>query len=620
MNLFLIEQLNNEALLRNNSVIRSAEQCWALQVPNAMTAKVALDDSRWQAGNVPLFASIETELGTWAQALVMDQSSSQRALSSKEQALLAYGVEVRLWSAALAKGIVKYAVGEKGSRPSDLHLKANVINPYLYDALRSLNGVLGSVSFCGALQSLMVNNVRERLVGSLRYRTAALRLKSKLGHKWRGEAARSFKRGNSKRLCFFCLNRRGQDLFQPIQTELMSRGWEVISIFYNPLVAPPGNSIAFEAALALSSGYKPDITAQPRWIFSEELLSRSPVTKRLLTLSMDSSWSTAVIQTALHQAVLEAMQPDVVISFGPEVMSLALQNAADRLSIPSLFLNHTFREPARSCWFFQATASAMAGQACVSVNKVNLLGQVREGLVATGHPPYDDMLKRSLQSTDQPPRLSELKVGESRKYVAVAFALWGMDLLYRRMQVRALRMLGKALPHDVFLIFKLHPNGEERTLCESVLREYLPEDAFKVVGDDEYCTPDLLESCHVAVVHELSMSLVDALVMNRPAVVIRHPEFPIGAGSKNHPSWTFERAWQTVGTEPELGNALVALTRDKAHRQTFLDRRKQFIETFLVASDGRATHRVVDLIAHVASGKSVVHFTPVSGESLLNEC
>ena len=83
----------------------------------------------------------------------------------------------------------------------------------------------------------------------------------------------------------------------------------------------------------------------------------------------------------------------------------------------------------------------------------------------------------------------------------------------------------------------------------------------------DFKTPDLLAACDVAVMHELSMSLADTIVMGRPAIAISHPEFPSGSFTINHPAWAFKEAWWLVRDAAELRRALMVLTRDEHARQ-----------------------------------------------------
>jgi hypothetical protein len=118
------------------------------------------------------------------------------------------------------------------------------------------------------------------------------------------------------------------------------------------------------------------------------------------------------------------------------------------------------------------------------------------------------------------------------------------------------------------------------------------------------------------------MALRDALVMGRPAIAIMDPSFPRREDScnpLNHPGSDFKGACCLVSNEAELRQALFLLTRDTRARNDLLRHRKAYIEQFLVAADGRSTHRVADLVEHLAAGKAPGSFIPGIGESLVPE-
>jgi hypothetical protein len=187
------------------------------------------------------------------------------------------------------------------------------------------------------------------------------------------------------------------------------------------------------------------------------------------------------------------------------------------------------------------------------------------------------------------------------------------------MQRKTLRMLAAALPSTAFLICKVHPSWEDREFCEAELGTRLPRDAYRVVGDREYQTEILLDACDVAVVHEQSMSLNDAVVMGRPTIAVSHPEFPYGRYSMNHPAWGYKGAWRVANDVEELRQTLVMLTRDSEARAALRRHRRAYIERFLVAADGKSSQRVADLAEHLGAGRDPGSFVVQVGPSLLAE-
>lgn len=620
MRVFLAEELTAEVPGRYSGLIRSAAHCWTLRVRQGAVALAALQNSRWQKESGPLFESVEAGLGRWANSLVMAQTLAGHPLSAKQRALLSYGIEARLRLAAFGRAFLQQTLSRSGCRAEDVALDVLAADTYLRDSFRQLSPALRSLRFHHAAGSWPVRHqLEETVTGSYRLRGAALLWEEWLaGRRSRREASGRTGRA-SMQAAVFILNQRYWDLFQPVRVELESRGWRVQVFYYNPLVRPTEGAVPFDAAAGGSRACEPETIDRPAWVLGEEWLRESPVSRRWLTMALDASWVTAYIQVRRHLRVLEATRPAVVISFGPETMSLALQASAERLGIPSVFINHTFREPARSCWFLQATASTMFGRACAQANATDLEGSRRTGMVATGHPPYDAMLKRSVASAGRRESLAAFALPPDRPYLVLTLALWGLELVSYAMQERALKMLAEALPHNAFLMCKLHPSWEDRETCEAVLGAGLPRNAFRVVGEGEYRTPDLLAACDVAVMHEQSMSLTDAIVLGRPAIAIAHPELPCGSFTMRHPAWSFKGAWRVVNDSVELRQALVALTTDERARLSLLAQRRAYLDEFLVASDARAGRRVADLVEHMGAGGGPESFVPSVGHNLLEE-
>lgn len=559
----------------------------------------------------------------------MSQVPDGQSLSPIERAILSYGLEMRLWHPAMARAFLEQSVTEMGRRMGDLAVDVVADDPYLRDAFEHAGGMkteVGSIRLHrmpGA--SPCLRRVREKLTANWTLRGSALWVHHQTTRWQTHPRILACEVGKRKTVAFFALNQRYMDLFQPVLEELKSRGWWVPVIYYNPLNRPPMNAVAFDDAVVGGQALVRECLRKPHWEIEDALLKESLVSRRWVTIALNASWATAKAQMHRHRCVLEYLHPDVVISFGPETMSLALQGAAKSLGIPSVILAHGFQGPVQSSWFFSATASAVTGQACAEVNRIDQYGINREGLVATGHPPYDEMLLRSANFGGGRRAPLSLRLPVERPYLAVVFARWGTDLFGHAIQRKNLTMIIEALPNDVFLICKLHPSCEEREICEAVLAAGLPKSAFRVVGESEYSTPELLEACHVAVMQHTSMSLNDAIIMSRPAIVIQHDEdvrFVSDAMnhiSLNHPSWAFQGAYWRVCNSTELREALVMLTRDKCARRRILKNRRAYIEQFLVAPDGRSSQRVADLVEHLGAGKTPDSFVPTIGESLVQE-
>jgi hypothetical protein len=613
---FLAEELTEEVWRRYGRLAGDADRCWALKLFEGKAALRALDDPRWCRETVIQMESVEANLGRWANALARSQTWKGNPLSPKEQALLAYGIEARLWPAAMAESCLQYMREETACDGRNLEIRLVASNPYLRDWARTRCGsALTGIERLPASRPVL-QAVRERMVGSVWLRRLSLRRQRTAG--W-GAGSTKHDQDPRRTAAAFILNQRYLDLFQPIRQELEARGWAVPVYAYNPLIRPYPSAVSFSEAAARTAPVFSGDLEKPVWMISDEIMTRCPVSQAWLRRALDASWVTARALVAQHLRLLAALRPAVVLSFGPEIMSLSLQAAAERLDIPSLFLNHTFREPARSCWYLQATASTMAGPHCVELNRRDLEGRERRGMVATGHPPYDALLERSTKLGGNRAELSNLSAPPERPYVILALALWSNNLLWHAMQRKALQMLADALPSDAFLICKIHPSWEDRELPAAVLGAKLPKEAFRVVGESEYQTPDLLAACHVAVIHEQSMSLSDAVVMGRPTIAIAHPEVPYGRYCMNHPAWGYKGAWRVVSDAAELRQALVTLTRDNDARAALLKHRRAYIDRFLVAADGQSSRRVADLAEHIASGEDTGSFVAQVGPGLIGE-
>ena len=625
MRFLLTEQLTSGILSRYSSVIEAADVCLTLRV-NGTVADLALGDSRWHLGSGPLYVEIEGHLSNWISRIAMSQNIDGLSLSPTEQAGVTYGLWARLGRPYLARELVRHSVSEAGVRMEDLDIDIVADDPYLRDAFEHDESVRAQVRSVRIHKSpgsvLMWQRWREKLAGNPWLRELVLSHESR-AVRWPSRSQKGrLTSGKQRTAAVFFLNQRFHDVFQPIQQKLESRGWRVVSFYYNALQRPSKGALAFEDAVKGIGTLKPDKIPRLRGEVSDELLSQGPVSRTWLRVALKSSHVTAWAQLFRHRRLLESYRPDVVVSLNSETMGLALQCAAKGLGIPSLFLAHGFLGSVHFPWYFTSTASALLGQACMDSNERAPDGTKRRGLVATGYPPYDAMLTRYGNLGNQRIHLRNLDLPVDRSYLVLVFAIWGIYPLWCSLQRKMLKMLADALPSDAFLVCKLHPSLEEPEICEAILTESLPRDAFRVVGEDEFNTPDLLAACHVAVTVEPSMTWRDAIVMGRPTIVIRDSAFPRGKGScspLNHPGSDLKETCWLVSDATELRKALFALTREQRARNHQLKHRKEYIEQFLVASDGHAAQRVADLVEHLGAGKDPGCFVPSIGKSLLAE-
>ncbi len=406
----------------------------------------------------------------------------------------------------------------------------------------------------------------------------------------------------------FVSGHRSLELFQPIADELMHRGWRAVAVAYGPLGTVDIEAIDFDSAARIGAGVFAGESLQ-QVSPASDVMRRSLVSPALTGRALNASWVTARVQLNRHRNVLDQLRPDVVLSFGPDTMSLALQGAAREVGIPSVFLPHGYLVPVPIMWStLQATAIAVPGQPCVALNAVNPLGIRQDGLVAVGHPDYDEIL---LARRDPSARSSPgLEAPRGRPNVVLLFAEWAVDLTGQAMQKRTLEYVAKALPADAFLVCKLHPPAAEREACARVLGALLQPGSFRIVGDELFRTPDLLRACSLAVAAEHSMALADAIVAGVPAIAIRHAEQPFGSDNLNHPAKDYRNACRMVDSVEELREAIDTLTHDEEARLELIARSTVYVERFLFSTDGRSASRIADLVDHLAVRGSVAGFVP----------
>ena len=531
-----------------------------------------------------------------------------------DQAFLVYGVHARLRAPSQAIAMVQRLASSAGVGLGDVDLDLVGADPYLRDAFTHPQGIrreLRSVRHAATGGASLRAALRERAVASPRLRRLALG--------WDDVSSRGRRRASpgargARTAAVFVANQRFFDLFRPVHAALEARGWTVHVFSYAPLRNAPPGAVAFADASA-DAVRGADIRPAPEWITRGDAGIAAVVSRAWLVTALRASWLTGQVQTNRHRAVLAAWRPDVVISFGPDTLSLALQAAAADLGIPSVFLPHGFLCALSSQTFVRATATAVPGWPCAEANAGNPFGQPPDRVVVTGHPNYDDIMRGGARASRTDVRTA-LGVPSDRPYLVVGFAEWGFRVLaMQAIQRRAFAMWARALPRDAFLVCKLHPSHEEREMCEAVLSEHLPRTAYRVVGDAELSTPSLLDVCDVGVGIEPSMVLSDLVLRGVPAIAIRHPENPF-----NYPApfaWKdFEQVCRCVDDVDGLRDALVTLTRDSDARGRLTRHRRAYVERFLCAADARSSARVAELVEHLAAGKEPRTFTTSVGEAV----
>ncbi len=616
MRVLIVERLTRALLDRHAGLIASADACWAFRAPDWRVAHEALNDQRWRTGNYPLLDAADEGLARWAYAVADAQSRSTGSLTPIERAMIVNGLQVRLNGAAQAHAILDWILADAGGPSGHLRIDVVASDPYLRAAFESYTVHRGphEIHLHGdPHRSALLAALRERAVASRLLRSASLAVP------WFLTRPRHSRRRRS--VGFFVFDKVPLELLAPIRSELSHRGWQITVFDCARLGVPDPDVIDFGEATKVTRLLPFRIIPSRSWSLDRDIVSGAPVSAAATVRALDATWITAMAQIERHRRVLEAWRPDVVVSFGPDTMSLALQEAARKHGIASLLLAHGFLIPIPLQWSLAATATAVPGWGCIKTNSVNPLGERQQGLVVIGHPNFDVIFqgRRDGRSTD----LSSLVLPASRPYLVLFFGGWSRHLLDHAMYRRTLAMVAKALPRDALLICKLHPARAEhaeaeRERCEDVLGRTLGPDAFRIVSSDHFATPDLLRVCHVAIATEDSMVLADAVAAGVPAIAIRHPEQPFGSGGLIHPAKDYHEVCSVVTNVEDLRKAMIALTRHTVGRARLLDRRDAYIREFLFAGDGRSSARAADLIEHLAAGQGPETFVPRASGNVLS--
>jgi len=597
---FLAEQLTAAVLERFAGEISAADACTCIDAPDSAVAGTVLRDPRWQPGNIPLWDQANQRVKDWIQQVAFAQPfSGPRALL--ERALIACALDARLRWVALGTTFFQHCRTLLGAPTSEVELDVVASDPYLVDGVRKgtwLGGRPRRLSVSGQPGiSPVKRQAREWLTAQRWLRVPPWR---------RGSPAPAPPPpGNGKTVMVLAISLRSIKQLDRVLLELRQHGWRVIIVHHGAALPDQHMTVSNMDQTVVSfadasAGWRSPVGAPPRWELSEALMQESPVSRRWLDIALGIGWTTGAVQLGRHRQLLERWRPDAVFGYGPDLPNLALQVAAEELSIPTLYAPHGFEVTARTFYHFVATATPLYGPACAEANKVGPHGRPFPGLVPTGHPPYDLLVDEFQRTQGQRKPLPGLVPPPGRPHLVLGLAGWGFDLICHLHQERFLKMLAEALPPDAYLVCKLHPGFEERAFCEAMLSAGLPKDAFRVVGEAEFTTGALLAGCDVAVSNERSMVLTDAIVMGTPSVAITHPESPLGSGDRNHAGKDFSRNCRVVATSAELRAALDSLLYDPAAKARLLAERQAYLDRF-VMGDGHATERVVALVEKLAS-------------------
>lgn len=601
--IFITEELTAAIASQHAATIARADACSAVYARDGMLATRLTDDPRWRHGSSTEMWELATRpLMNWTRPLVERQGASL-GFSRIERALMTAGLEGRLRVAGLTCDLYNRSARALGGQDFALDLVTD--DPYARDAAARANWLTPAPHTRsvqpGSLMAALGRITRERVLASALWTRDPGPARSE----------RHLPVASGKRTALFmAVSRRGVRHMRRIIDELRGRDWNIVIVHYGRSMSDPQVALPYlEGALVpfeqVSCGWQVPDPKPNAWLLDGD---NGPLSRDWLRLALDATRTSTRVQVAQHFRMLTDLAPSVVFGHGADVTGMALHAAALQLGIPTVFVAHGYQHSGRAFYYFFNTAAATFGTACVEVNRSSYDGQAFEGLVATGHPPHDDMALALGEGPRHRIELPGLKPPVGRPRIVVGLASWGPDLLSHHQQKEFFRLVARNLPADAYFVCKLHPAAEERALCESVLAENLPREAYRVVGEREFTTLDLLRASDVAVSSERSMVLVDAIVVGCPAIAVHQPEIPMGVSDRAHPGKDYSQNCLIATDGPQLRAAIEALTRDEGVRARLQAARAGYLQRFL-RIDGRAASRIADLASHLAEGGTTASFS-----------
>jgi hypothetical protein len=607
--IFLAEGIDAAALARHAGTIARASRCAVPQVTDSQVASRLLTDPRWDPGDAPLWDRALARLSRWVNRIGLAQSSPWFSTRAR-RGLLACGLEARLRATAVAAAHYDHLRAQLPAAAT-VHLDLLANDPYLRDGLTT------GAWLATPPHSLQLHGETpgRPLAAALRELAATQPWLRALARETAGPALSR----RPRTALVMTVSHRSVRQIESVLRLLNERGWRVVVVHYGPEPGDRANAARnLSAELIPFDRASPGWTAQvpralshwPRWDLTATGAEPAPLSPFWLQRALEASYVSGAVQIVRHRQMLAALRPEVIFGYGPDLASLALQVAADERSIPTVFVPHGYSVPPHAFWHFFSRAVAVYGPACVQVNPAAADGAPLPGLVVTGHPPHDAMVREHDAAGGRRQPLAGLTAPPHRPHLVLALAGWGYDLICHRHQERLLGQLAEALPADAYLLCKLHPGFEDRERCDAILRRRLPADAFRVLGEADFSTAQLLAGCDVAVASERSMVLADAVVLGRPAVAVHHADSPFGCWDRNHPGKDFSAVCAVVHGSAELRATLVALLHDAGARDRLRRARAEYLRRHLVA-DGRAAERVASLAEHLAAGGDPASFPTI---------
>ncbi len=303
------------------------------------------------------------------------------------------------------------------------------------------------------------------------------------------------------------------------------------------------------------------------------------------------------------ERIMASERPDaVLLEYEEGSYGRAAMVAARKAGVPSVALQHGLHGGAYiPSYFFRQTAWEQGGDisACPIPTKTAVFGKVTrsylcedsaypaEAVVVTGTTIYDDALAFG-QRADKAAIGRSLGFAEG-KVVTVLSSIF-TEIQDRRWFIE--HSLAAAADRDLQCVVKLHPREDAGTWQLIADRMGVARPLVRRDG--------LWQAIVVAdvIVSWYSTTVLDALLLDRPVVVLRVP-------GKNNPE-SLAGGVRIVDNKEELSEALRRLVMDRQQRDILVEQGRQLLVEHIYKCDGRAAERIAALIAAAADGHGTV--------------
>jgi CDP-Glycerol:Poly(glycerophosphate) glycerophosphotransferase len=322
------------------------------------------------------------------------------------------------------------------------------------------------------------------------------------------------------------------------------------------------------------------------------------------TMLLQLPW--AVRSYAEIEAALAAVRPGVACLYAESSAWGRVAVAACRAAgVPTVAVQHGILYPKYYGYRHEADEAdcprpdrtAVFGEAAKRL-LVKLGGYDPDGLVLTGSPRFDDLL-RTAEALDREAVRRRLGVGPGERLLVVASRYRGIrethqsigsafESLVRAVEASgSLRCLVKPHPAE-------RPDAYQERIRErrAVRTQVLPAAASLV---------ELLHAADALVTVE-SLSAIEALVLGRPVLILNMPTNLRGLVDQGMALGVEE------GEDP--GPALTRMLFDPETRERLARAREFYLSDVALGVDGRATERIVGLIRSTARGSAAVPLPP----------